>query len=84
MDFLLISTAVLAVIIAGLSKGGFGASAAFAATPVLAIAVGPVAAAAILLPILIVMDWFGVRSYWRACPASRLAGSYSVGLVLPG
>ena len=65
MDFLLISTAVLAVIIAGLSKGGFGASAAFAATPVLAIAVGPVAAAAILLPILIVMDWFGVRSYWR-------------------
>ena len=46
-------------------KGGFGASAAFAATPVLAIAAGPVAAAAILLPILIVMDWFGVRSYWR-------------------
>ena len=42
-----------------------GLRAAFAATPVLAIAVGPVAAAAILLPILIVMDWFGVRSYWR-------------------
>ena len=73
MDFLLISTAVLAVIIAGLSKGGFGASAAFAATPVLAIAVGPVAAAAILLPILIVMDWFGVRLLAPMALAHRLA-----------
>ena len=65
MDVFFVFLAILAVTIAGLSKGGFGAGATFAATPVLAISVGPVAAAAILLPILVVTDWFSLRVYWR-------------------
>ncbi|MEM6668136.1 MAG: sulfite exporter TauE/SafE family protein [Pseudomonadota bacterium] len=55
--------AVAAIAIAGLSKGGFGSGAAFAATPILALAVSPAQAAAILLPILMLMDLTGLYAY---------------------
>lgn len=55
----------IAVLIAGLSKGGFGAGAGFAATPLIALVAGPAQAAAIMLPILILMDQIGLYAYWR-------------------
>lgn len=54
--------AIPAVIIVGLSKGGFGGIAAIS-TPMVALVVSPVQAAAILLPILIVMDATALIAY---------------------
>ena len=55
--------AVPAVLIAGVSKGGFGGGLGILATPLMAMAVGPTDAAAIMLPILCLMDLFGVWAY---------------------
>jgi len=49
-------SAVTAVIITGVSKGGFGGLALFA-VPLMALTISPIQAASIMLPILIVMDW---------------------------
>lgn len=54
--------AIPAVILFGLSKGGLSGLGALA-TPLLALAMSPVKAAAILLPILIAQDWVGVWSF---------------------
>ena len=48
--------AVPAVLMFGISKGGFGGGLGVAAVPLMALVVSPVQAAAILLPILCVMD----------------------------
>lgn len=53
--------AIPAVILVGLSKGGFGGAAGFIGVPLMALVMPPVQAAAILLPILILMD---VVSLW--------------------
>lgn len=53
-----------AVILAGLSKGGFGGAMGFVGVPLMALAMSPVQAAAILLPILILMDIVSVWT-WR-------------------
>ncbi len=54
--------AIPAVILFGLSKGGLSGLGALA-TPILALTISPVKAAAILLPILIAQDWVGVWSF---------------------
>ncbi len=54
--------AVVATLITGISKGGFGGLALFA-VPIMALFISPIQAAGILLPILIVMDWVSVWSY---------------------
>jgi len=56
--------AVISVTLFGLSKGGLSALGALG-IPVLALAVSPVKAAAITLPILIVQDWVGVWALRR-------------------
>lgn len=55
--------AVPAVIITGMSKGGFGGGVGMLGTPLLTLAVDPVRAAAILLPVLVAMDIVGLLSY---------------------
>ena len=55
-----LTVAILSVMLLGLAKGGFAGLGALA-TPILALAIAPVTAAAILLPILIVQD---VVSIW--------------------
>ena len=56
--------AVPAVILIGLDKGGFAGLSSLA-MPLMAVAVSPVKAAAMVLPILIVQDWVSVWSYRR-------------------
>ncbi|BDA83520.1 UPF0721 transmembrane protein [Aureimonas sp. SA4125] len=56
--------AVPAVILVGLSKGGFGGSISLLGVPMMALAISPVTAAGIMLPILIVMDVVGLMA-WR-------------------
>lgn len=56
------AVAVPAVLLFGISKGGFGGGLGTAAVPLMALAVSPVQAAAILLPILCVMD---IVALWK-------------------
>lgn len=64
-DPLFYAAAIPAVFIVGLSKGGFGGALALIAVPVMALVISPLKAAAIMLPILVVMDAVGVWSYRR-------------------
>lgn len=67
-----------AVLIYGIAKGGFGGAVAILAVPLMALVMSPTQAAAILLPILVVMDAFVVRTYWGVFDRRALQ------LLLPG
>ncbi|MAY61990.1 MAG: hypothetical protein CML29_07245 [Rhizobiales bacterium] len=58
------AVAIPAVFLVGLSKGGLGGAMAVIAVPLIALAIPPVQAAAIMLPILIVMDMVSLWA-WR-------------------
>lgn len=68
--------AIIAVFINGISKGGFGSGLGTLATPLMALAVSPAQAAAIMLPILCVMDVFGLRAYWRKWSVPHLRTAF--------
>lgn len=70
--------AVPAVILIGLAKGGLGGAMALVGVPLMALVVPPVQAAAILLPILIVMDIVSLWT-WRGTFDRRL-----LAVMLPG
>ena len=57
--------AVPAVLLLGLSKSGFGAGFGSLAVPIMAIAITVPQAAAILMPILLVMDLLGLHAFRR-------------------
>jgi hypothetical protein len=63
--------AIPAVLLLGLSKGGFS-GVGMIATPMLALVVPPLQAAAVLLPILIIQDAISVWTYRRAWSAWNL------------
>ena len=62
IDWTFYLAAVPAVILVGLSKGGFSGL-SMLAMPLLSLVVSPVRAAAIMLPILIVQDWVSVWAF---------------------
>ena len=62
-DPLFYVVAVPAVLLFGISKGGFGGGLGVIAVPMMALAVSPVQAAAILLPILVIMDLFSLWAF---------------------
>ena len=66
--------AVPAIVFAGISKGGFGSGAAFAATPLLALVIDPALAVGLMLPLLMLIDATTLRPYWRqwSWPDARL------------
>ncbi|MSU89582.1 TSUP family transporter [Rhodobacteraceae bacterium 2CG4] len=55
---------VPAVILSGISKGGFGSGAGFAATPLLALVLEPAQAVVLMLPLLMIMDATALRAWW--------------------
>ncbi len=65
VDWAFLAVAVPVVLFAGISKGGFGSGAAFAATPILALVMSPGQALGLMLPLLMVMDVASLRPYWR-------------------
>ena len=65
LDLTFFLLAVPAVIFAGISKGGFGSGAAFAATPILALVVDPRLALGFMLPLLMLIDLATLGPYWR-------------------
>ena len=57
------AAAVPAVLLFGIAKGGFGGGLGVLAVPLMALVVSPLQAAAVLLPILCVMDLVGLWAY---------------------
>src|SRR5262245_11704540 len=64
MDPTFFAVAALAALLIGLSKGGIS-TVGVLGTPILALVISPVKAAAILLPIYVVSDMFGLWAYRR-------------------
>lgn len=64
LDWMFFAVAGPAVIFAGISKGGFGSGAAFAAASVLALVVEPGLALGVMLPLLMLIDVSTLRPYW--------------------
>jgi len=69
---------VPAVLLYGVAKGGFGGAIAILSVPLMALVMPPTQAAAILLPILVVMDVVVVKTYWGVFDRRALR------LLLPG
>ncbi len=78
VDPLFWAAAIPAVILVGLSKGGLGGSMGVVGVPLMALAMSPLKAAAILLPILIVMDIVALWS-WKGVGDRR-----TLRIMLPG
>ena len=77
--------AVPAALLTGISKGGFGGGLGILAVPLMALAIGPVQAAAILLPILCAIDLIGVWAYrgrWDTVSLRILLPAALLGIVL--
>ena len=64
LDFSFFAIAAPAVVFAGISKGGFGSGAAFAASSILALILPPGLALGVMLPLLMLMDVASLRPYW--------------------
>lgn len=58
------AAAIPAVLLFGVSKGGFGGGLGILAVPLVSLIVSPVQAAAILLPVLCCLDLIGLWAYW--------------------
>lgn len=65
LDLMFFALAGPAVLFAGISKGGFGSGAAFAGAAILALAVEPGLALAVMLPMLMLIDVATLRPFWR-------------------
>jgi uncharacterized membrane protein YfcA len=77
--------AIPAVLIYGIAKGGFGGGVVVVAVPLMALVVSPVQAAAILLPILCVMDLLALwvfRGRWRWKELRLLVPSSLAGIAV--
>src|SRR5690606_11033490 len=59
------AVAIPATLIVGLAKGGFGGGVSVLGVPLMALVIPPLEAAAIMLPIMIVMDVVAVGAWWR-------------------
>lgn len=64
--------AIVAVLIVGIAKGGLGGGVAIVGVPLMSLTIAPVKAAAIMLPILLLMDVFAVRVWWKRWDATIL------------
>lgn len=88
-DATFFSFAIPAAFIAGFAKGGFGGGAAFVATAILALFLDPATALGIMLPLLMLVDLFTLRPFWkqwdlRSAQALMLGGipGIALGVVL--
>ncbi|MEH6534491.1 MAG: sulfite exporter TauE/SafE family protein [Photobacterium frigidiphilum] len=71
-------TAIPAVLIYGIGKGGLGGALGIIAVPLMALTIAPTQAAAILLPILCLMDVFAIKEHYRHADYAQIK------LMLPG
>jgi uncharacterized membrane protein YfcA len=59
-----LALALLCALLIGMAKGGLAGGLGTLVVPLLSLTMDPRVAAAIVLPILIISDWFAVRAYW--------------------
>jgi uncharacterized membrane protein YfcA len=79
------AVAIAAVTLTGLSKGGFLGGVGGVAVPLMSLVISPVQAAAIMLPILIAMDWMGVWAYrheWSRPNLKIMLPAATVGILV--
>jgi uncharacterized membrane protein YfcA len=84
-DPLFYATAIPAVLIVGMAKGGFGGPVALMGVPLMSLVISPVQAAGILLPILVLMDMAGLYAYrgtyhWPSLRLLLPAGVVGIGI----
>lgn len=72
------AVAVVAVLIVGISKGGFVGGFGMLAVPMMSMIIDPRQAAAIMLPILCVMDIFAGKAFWGKWDKAALSS------IIPG
>ncbi len=74
LNLMFFAVAIPAVIFAGISKGGFGSGVAFASSSILALILEPAQAVALMLPMLMMIDFATLGPYWKrwSWPDSRL------------
>ena len=86
-DPLFYALAVPAILLTGISKGGFGTGIGMMAVPLMALAIPVPQAAAVMLPILCVMDLVGLWTYWgrwdKAVMSAMLPGAV-LGIAVGG
>ncbi|MFG1280492.1 sulfite exporter TauE/SafE family protein [Xanthobacter autotrophicus] len=80
VDPVFYAAAVPATILVGMSKGGFTGLSVLA-QPILALAMSPIQAAAILLPVLIVQDVVSLYAYWRRWSMAELRRTLPAAVV---
>jgi uncharacterized protein len=78
IDPLFYLVAIPAVLFSGISKGGFGSAVGGMGVPLMALVISPPQAAAILLPVLCLMDLVGFRAYYQKWDSANLR------IMLPG
>ncbi|MFT5869270.1 MAG: putative membrane protein YfcA [Paracoccaceae bacterium] len=64
LDWTVLLLAIPAVLLAGISKGGFGSGISFVSVAILAVVLEPGIALALMLPLLMVMDVASLKPYW--------------------
>ncbi len=87
VPFAFYPVAILAILLTGINKGGFGAGAGGIAVPLMSLYIAPPQAAGIMLPILCAMDLFGVHAYrgrWSRAHLRSLVPGALVGIALGG
>ena len=85
-DPLFVIIAVIAVVITGISKGGFG-GVALLAVPLMSLVISPIQAAGIMLPIMIPMDFMSIwvyRKRWDGRNLALLIPAAIVGITIGG
>lgn len=82
-EFMIVAS--LAVILVGLSKGGLGGAMGFVGVPLMALIMSPVKAAAILLPIMVLMDMVSLwtwRGYYHLPTLKVMLPGAMIGIAL--
>jgi uncharacterized membrane protein YfcA len=78
------AAAVPAVLVFAISKGGFGGSLGIVSVPLMALVISPLQAAAVMLPILCVMDLFALGKYrgrWSGAEVRLLVPASIAGIA---
>jgi uncharacterized membrane protein YfcA len=77
--------ALIAILLTGIAKGGFGGGPGGIAVPLMSIYIAPPVAAGIMLPILCAMDLFGVHAYrgrWSSAHLKATIPGALIGIAL--
>ena len=77
-DIWFYAAAIPAILLVGLSKGGFAGGLGILGVPLMALVISPLQSAAIMLPILVLMDVIGVWAYRKSFDKTNLL------ILLPG